>query len=181
LGVEKQERRKTGTITHLKHAILTMLLVLGAQGPSSSAQVSRDLVLTGCAQLFGERVEESPILFGVNSFYVLRIRFDKNGELEQAAVEPRYYYADTHPDWEEPDNFEWLSATRVADLLAKIDRLRRIGNLVSPHRGIVIITNSTAPITDEHEHATVRRGEIPHLEGEPVFTRYLRVQFKGAP
>ena len=157
-----------------------MLLTL-AQAPSSSLNISRDAILARCEQLFGQRVKETPTLFDVNSFYVLRIQLGKNGQLEQASIVPRYYYADTHADWEEPDNFEWLSTARAAELLAKIDRLRPIGALVRPHSGIVIITNFTAPKTDEYEHATVRRGEIPHLDGEPVLTRYLTVQYKSAP
>src|SRR6185295_9882698 len=113
----------------LMKSILIFLLLLAVQTPSGSVNAGRGVILAKCEQLFGQRVEETPILFSVDRFYVLRVQFSEDGQLEQASVVPRYYYADTHPDWEEPDNFEWLSTARVADMLAKIERLRPIGKL----------------------------------------------------
>jgi hypothetical protein len=128
-------------------------------------------------------VDDSPILFDVNPFYVLRVQFGKDDQLEQAAIEPKFYYADTHPAWEEPDNFEWLSKEQVSLMLAKLDRLRSIGNLVQRYSGIVITTNMTNPITDQYQHAAVTRGEVYDLRDPvdaPSLVRYVRVRYKEA-
>jgi hypothetical protein len=166
----------------VQNTMLIVLLALVSRGATQSVQVGQDAVLASSAELFGPRVEVSPALFEINRFYVLRVEFGADGRLARAAIQPKYYYAETHPNWEEPDDFEWLSPGRVAELLTKIDRLQPIGKLVKPHSGIAITTNLTTPLTDEYEHAMVRRGEILRLhDREPVLVRYLTVQYERLP
>ena len=155
---------------------LLALLVHAPQGPG------RDGVLASCAQLFGPRVESSA-LFEINRFYVLRVQFGTNGRLDEAAVEPRFYYRDTHPDWQEPGDFEWLSVAQHDDMLAKLKMLRPFGRLIQAHRGPVFVTNLTGPLTDDYENATVIRGQIVDIrrgDGAPVLFRYIKVRYKNA-
>jgi hypothetical protein len=155
---------------------LFALLIQVQQGPN------RDAVLLSCAQLFGPRVE-APALFEINRFYVLRVEFGKDDQLAESAIEPWFYYRDTHPDWEEPDDFEWLSKPQHDEMLAKLNTLRLFGKLVRPHQGPVFVTNLTGPITDQYEHATITRGRVADIrrgENAPTLYRYIRVRYKPA-
>jgi hypothetical protein len=161
--------------------LLLLLALIVHSTPGVSQVGSRDAIVKLSTEVFGRRVEDSPVLFEVNHFYVLRVQFGRDDRLEQAAIEPRFYYADTHPGWEEPDNFKWLTTDRVAEMLAKLDRLRSLGKLVRPFSGVVYVTNLTGPQTDEYEKATVIRGEVSDIRrpaDAPVLVRYITVRYK---
>src|SRR5947208_7883 len=104
--------------------------------------------------MFGPRLQSTD-LFDVNRFYVLRIQFAKHGQVEESAIEPRFYYADAHPNWAQPDDFAWLTPDQLTELLSKLARLRPFGRLVRPYSGVVFVTNLTGPLTDEYENALV--------------------------
>jgi len=163
--------------------MLLMFLALILQGIPSGHQItSREAILTQCLEHFGQRVENSPILFDINRFYVLHVEFGADDQLAKASIEPKFYYEDTHPDWEEPDKFEWLSTGQVGELLSRLDRLRPLGKLVRRHSGVVFVTNLTGPQTDEYENAAVTRGEVVDIRrpaNAPVLVRYIRVQYKS--
>jgi len=65
--------------------------------------------------------------FSINEFYVLRLNFNRGGQLTQLAVEPKYYYADDHPEWAEPDNFPYLSKAEYDRRVAEVDRIKPKG------------------------------------------------------
>jgi hypothetical protein len=157
------------------------ILIFTMLGMPSGHQIScQEAILVECEGLFGPRVE-TPILFEINRFYVLRIDIGLDGQVDTAAIEPKYYYAEMNPDWEEPDDFEWLSMDLFKDLLSRLDQVQPFGELVQQHSGGVIVTNLTAPITDEYVNATVTRGEVADCrrsEDAPILYKYIEVQYR---
>jgi hypothetical protein len=140
----------------------------------------KDEVLRACAQLFGKPVDEKQNLFEVNRFYVLRVAFDKHDNLELLAVEPKYYFEDSHPDWKEPDDFAYLSKVEYDNLLAQLDLIKPKGKLVKPASGISSVTNLTAWHTEIYEHGSLTWGELVDLrrgDNAPYEVRWLRLNY----
>lgn len=140
----------------------------------------KDEVLRVCGQLFGKPVDEKLSLFEVNRFYVLRAAFGKRNKLEQLAIEPKYYFEETHSDWEEPDDFTYLSKIEYENLLAQAEKIKPKGALIKPASGIGVVTNMTAWHTEIYENASLTWGQLVDIrlsEDAPYQVRWLRLNY----
>lgn len=136
-------------------------------------------VLTLCVEKFGRPIDEQKHLFEINRFYLLRVEFERTGRLKLLAVEPKYFFQESHPEWSEPEEFSFLSKDEFDKLLMVLDQIRSRGQLLESCP-ISLVTNLTAPRTDIYQHATVVRGElldIRRAEDAPVEVRWLRIEF----
>ena len=123
----------------------------------------KEKTLLNCKQLFGEPVDEKQKLFGINQFYVLHMKFDRHNNLEEFAVEPKYYYEESHPEWKEPDTFEYLSKNEYEKLLVQIDTIKPKGAIIKPAPTVSYVTNQTAWHTEIYKNATLTWGEVADL------------------
>ena len=128
-----------------------MLATLSAGQPGAKQKTVRS-----AQTLFGPEIQ-LPQLFEVNKFYVLRLQFSSDGRLEQAAVQPKYFFRDIRPDWEEPKDFEFLSKQQYTDVIARLEALRPKGALVR-HADSPYVTNLTFFRKDEYENRGARVG-----------------------
>jgi hypothetical protein len=90
-----------------------------------------------CAQLFGPMIDSRMGLYEVSASYVLRLTFDRHGDVMALHVEPTDLY-----DWgqfnrERNEPFPHLSKAEYERLLAQVDRIKPRGPLVD---GAVITT-----------------------------------------
>jgi hypothetical protein len=139
----------------------------------------KESILRICDQLFGKSVDEKQNLFEVNQFYVLRVKFNRN-ELEELAVEPKYYFEETHPEWEEPDNFTYLSQTEHENLLARLDDVKPKGALIKPDYGGGLVTNMTSRHKAVYVNAVLEWGEVVDLrrgENAPLAIKWIRLNY----
>ncbi len=140
----------------------------------------KETTLRICRQLFSAAIDEKQNLFEVNPFYVLQVKFDTRGRLEELAVEPKYFFGESHPEWEEPVNFAYLSKGEYEVLLALLDSVKPKGVLVKPKSGSVVVTNLTAHYKKVYAHAVLEWGEIVDLrrpEDAPLEIRFFRVKY----
>jgi len=148
---------------------------------SVSAKASeKDDVLRACSQLFGKSVDEKLNLFEDNRSYVLRATFDKRDKLEQLAVEPKYYFEETHPDWKEPDDFTYLSKVEYENLLAQLDAIKPKGALIKPASGISVVTNMTAWHKEVYQNASLTWGQLVDIrlgDDAPYQVRWFRLNY----
>lgn len=141
----------------------------------------KDDILRACGQLFGEIVDERQNLFSVNRFYILRAEFDKNDNLALLAVEPKYYFEESHPDWAESEDFEFLSKTQYKILLTQLDGIKPKGVLVKPASPISIVTNVTAWHKETYKKAVLTWGvsvDLGRGENPPYEVKWLKVDFE---
>ena len=163
------------------NVILTTLVCLVSL--SSLARIEamasdKDRVISICNQVFGKPVDERQNLFEINPFYVLRVSFNKQNNVEELAVEPKYFFEESHPDWKEPDNFEYLSKVEYEKLLKKIDAITPKGKLVKPAAAISYVTNLTAWHTEIYEKAALTWGELVDLrrgENAPYEVKWFKL------
>jgi hypothetical protein len=150
---------------------------------SSIAKVSeKESVLQECNDLFGPAVDSKQNLFNVNEFYVLSAKFDVGGKLVELAVQPRYFFDQSHPDWTEPEKFSFLSKSDYENLLVRPDRIRPKGRLLKGSSALSYVTNMTAHHTEIYEHAALVWGELVDLrrgENVPLQVRWVRLNFSG--
>ena len=131
--------------------------------------------------MFGAPVDQKLNLFEVNRFYVLRVQFDKREQLNELAVEPKYFFEQSHPEWEEPRDFAFLSKAEYESLLLRLDKIRPRGQLVKASL-VGFVTNMTLPHKDVYQNAVLQWGELIDLrrgEDAPLQVRWFRVQFAG--
>jgi hypothetical protein len=167
---------------HTKIIFLMMtFLVSLISGSSAHAKASeKESVLQLCNQYFGAPVDAKQNLFDVNQFYVLHVKFNNRGELVESAVEPKYFFEESHPEWNEPDNFAFLSKAEYESVLAHLDRIKPKGRFIKPRSNIVVVTNLTAPHKDIYEHAVLEWGEIVDLrrgDNAALEVRYFRLSY----
>ncbi|HEX7999700.1 MAG TPA: hypothetical protein VF528_15035 [Pyrinomonadaceae bacterium] len=169
--------------TNRSQAIFIMLACLVALTCASFAAArasEKDETLGICRQLFNAAVDEKQNLFEVNAFYVLQAKFDNRGRLQELAVEPKYFFEESHPGWEEPENFAYLSEAEYQMLLARLDIVKTKGELVKPESGTSVVTNLTAHHSEVYEHAVLEWGEIVDLrrpEDAPLEIRFFRLKY----
>jgi hypothetical protein len=156
-------------------AILICLII----PPILAADVSeKEAVLKACANQFGESIDVRQNLFSVNRFYVLRASFNGRGKLAELAIEPRYFFEQSHPEWSEPADFTCLAKSEYDHLLVLLDRIRPKGRLVKGRESISYVTNMTARHTERYEHATLIWGEVVDSrlgDNPPLKVRWLRL------
>lgn len=157
--------------------------VLVAIPPAYAKASEQDSIMRICSQLFGAPVDTKHTLFEVNEFYVLRVRFDNRGKLEQLAVEPKYFFEESHPAWKEPDNFTNLTKVEYEKLLGRLDSVKPKGALRKPASGISVVTNMTAWHKAVYENAVLEWGEVADLrrgDNAPTEIRWLRLNYTEA-
>jgi hypothetical protein len=130
--------------------------------------------------MYGPVVDQKRNLFSINEFYVLRLNFNRHGRLTLLAVEPKYYYADGHPDWAEPNDFPNLSTTEYDRLVAEVDRIKPKGSLVKRRLRGAVVTNMTAWYSETYRHALLEWGEVVDLRrasDAPLLVRWFRLYY----
>ena len=161
--------------------ILALFTSLTAGSGSARTKPSEKTeVLEMCERFYGATVDEIQNLFIVNQFYVLRLKFDRRGRLKELAVEPKYFFEVTHPDWAEPNNFAFLTKAEYEDLLTRLDTIKPKGVLVKPASPGSIVTNMTAFHRAAYRHAVLEWGELVDLrrsEDAPLLVRWVRVYY----
>lgn len=118
------------------------------------ATAQKEIVLTKCAATFGEPVDKNLNLFPVDADFVLRVDFTEKGKLKEIAIEPKYFFSDTHPEWLEPEKMPHLLSKTPRDFLSLIDSISSLGTLKRKYRDGVI-TNSTNYRKECYENAVV--------------------------
>jgi hypothetical protein len=136
---------------------LMMVILCAADCPAQGVQ--RLVVLKACTSLFGLPIDDQENLFEVNSLFVLRPQFDKNGTLNSLSVLPKYWFSETHPEWEEPKTWPLLSPAEYRILLDRLDQVSTKGKLTAIGYGSVV-TNSTEYFLDRYENAYVHHGNV---------------------
>jgi hypothetical protein len=162
--------------------IIGSLLCVGilAFSPSDVRASERAKVLCITAQYFGDPIDNDLLLFEVDRDHVLRLSFDRKDNLVQLSVEPKYYFADEHPEWQEKPtftNFYWIE---FQDLLAKLEFIKAKGILVRPASEVSIVTNLTAWETSYYEKAALTIGRLvdmrlPAASHEQI--RWFRLEY----
>lgn len=149
--------------------------------PAAYAEVSeKESVLRACNQLFGAPTGTKPHLFEATQFYVLRVEFDSRDRLEQLAVEPKYYFEESRPEWKRPDNFTPLSQVEYDNLLAHLDTIKPKGLLTKPDTGGGVVTNMTSWHKAIYEDAVLEWGEVVDLrrgENALLAIKWIRVNY----
>ena len=137
------------------------LLVLMTIAPLCEAKVhEKQRLLRLCNHQFGDAVDAKQNLFTLNQAFVLQLTFNRRGFLSELAVKPKYFFNETHPEWEEPHSFPLLSVAEFKDLVARLDALKPKGRLIKPSNGLTVITNETGYYRDAYERALLKWGEV---------------------
>jgi len=126
----------------------------------------RTKILQLCLKEFGPSVDQSRNLFDVNQAFVLQVTFDRRNKLSELAIEPKYFFNETHPEWTEPDSFPLLSWDEFKTLVQRLDGLKPKGQLTKPVNTIAFVTNSTGYYREYYERALLEWGEVG-IRGEP--------------
>lgn len=162
-----------------KSRIISLITCLAVCSVSAYPKPSeKTKVFEACKALYGSPADETQNLFLVNQFYVLRLRFDRRGKLKELAVEPKYFFEETHPEWAEPDNFAFLTKQEYEVLLTQLDSIKPKGVLMKPAFPGSVVTNMTSYHREVHLHAVLQWGELVDLrrgENAPVLVRWVRV------
>ena len=146
----------------------------------AAKSTERTRVLRLCTKTYGPTVDQKRNLFSLNQSYVLRLNFNRRGRLTQLAVEPKYYYADDHPDWAEPSNFPNLSKTEYDKLVTDVDKIKAKGSLLKPHLPGAFVTNMTAWYRETYRNGVLEWGEVVDLRrasDAPLLIRWFRVYY----
>lgn len=160
--------------------ILITAIVLYFSVGAISAQ-SRTEVLKKCEMLFGKPVDEQLSLFEVNRYYVLRVDFNKKDRLREFAVEPKFYFEDSHPEWAETADNEWLTEFDLRSLLGRLDGIKQKGPITRPSAKFSVVTNLTAWNYECHVNGYVTWGQLVDLrlpDNSPVQVKWFRVTFE---
>jgi hypothetical protein len=166
---------------------LCLTLALSAAAESAGAKTARrEEVLRLCREQFGAPVDAARNLFEVNRWHVLEARFDSRGRLSELNVVPKYWFEESHPEWEEPaaDGLDGYWARHLTEaesekLLARLDAVGPKGRLLK-RAEFAVVTNLTEPLTDYHERATLTRGKVVDLrrgDAAPPLVRYVRLRY----
>lgn len=159
---------------------LACLAAFFCPSPAYAEVSEKETVLRACNQLFGAPVDTELHLFEANQFYVLRVKFDGRGGLEQLAVEPKYYFEESHPEWKYPDNFTYLSQVDYDTLPAQLDAIKPKGALIKPDAGGGVVTNMTSWHKAIYENAVLEWGEVVDLrrgENAPLAIKWIRLTY----
>jgi hypothetical protein len=147
--------------------------------PDLEADTREERANRTCKQLFGAMIDQRMGLYAVNPFYVLSLNFDRHGNVISLRVEPKYYYDWVHIDWEERDDFRYLTKSDYEHLLAQIDRIKPKGTLIEPTSPTPEIRNFTAWRRETYSDGVLSWGEVADAERtqEPKRVRWLEIIF----
>jgi len=160
-------------------ALLFCLISIFAMLPVGANASERENALQTSRQLFGEPIDAERNLYEVNRFYVYRIAFDERDRVGELAVEPKYYFAEFHPEWEKDADYEPLSFAEYKSLLERLESVKSKGNLTNKAK-IGITGNATAFYNDRYENALLETGYFFVLkmdENAPQVIRFFRLKF----
>lgn len=160
--------------------LLSVLLGLCASPVLSQAHERND-VLRKCSDSFQRIADEEKLLFEVNRFYVLRVKFDENGTLSELAVEPKFYFADERSEWKETESFTALTGPEFDKLKRTIMSLKDTGKLIKEANKIAFVTNMTAWYTEVYENGKFTWGVVTDLrkgDDPPFEVKWFRMRFK---
>lgn len=124
------------------------------------------------------------IFFEINELFVLQAKFDKRELLTELAVKPKYFFNESHPEWEEPYHFPLLTWSEFKSLLARLETVKAKGRLTRKANAGSFITNSTGYYKEGYVHGSLEWGEVG-IRGETGYgirfftVRYLRAQPKS--
>lgn len=116
-------------------------------------------VMQACEAVFGPPVDQERRLFEVDSDFVLEVRFDDRGGLTRLVVQPKHWFGDTHPEWDETEDVGELTEPQYDSLLRRLDSIQPRGRLVRPDESPVV-RGTTLERRDVYEHAIVVTGDI---------------------
>lgn len=139
--------------------------------------------MAACEAKYGKPFDAELNLYEVSRFFTLQVEFDKKERLIKSSIVPKHFFDDKHPEWEEPDDFEYLTWDEYTNYREFLEGLKPIGKLVEPESPFAIITNMTAPHTALYEKAAVTRGDRVDLRDEedaPAKVRYIYIEYKRA-
>ena len=159
-------------------ALSVVLLTFAFSAPAWASE--KESVLRSSEQVFGPVVDKQRHLFEANRFYILRVSFSKKGDLEELAVEPKFYFEESHPEWQQTAAFAYLSQTDYETLLAKLEWIKTKGVLVKAASGGGPVTNMTLWNKTVYEKAILEWGEVVDLrrgESPPLLVRWFRVKY----
>ena len=160
---------------------LAFFAVLFCFFPILAKASEREKILLASSQMFGKAVDEKQNLFEVNRFYALRVEFNKGGKLSLFAVEPKYYFEESRPEWKEPVDFELLSAVQYKNLLTQLEQIKSKGRLVTTASAISAVTNMTAWYTEIYENAALTWGKSVDLrrgENAPYEVKWFKISYE---
>jgi hypothetical protein len=140
-------------------AVLIVPLLSSCLAAAEPRPSEREPVLARLEALFGAPLDSELPLYAVNGNYALQPRFSKGGELISLKIGPRYWWREKHPEWEESDDYEYLSTETFRLLLGRLRSVKDFGDLKSRHASM-FVTNLRAPHRDWYEQAAVDWGEI---------------------
>lgn len=159
--------------------VLLLCLVLFTWLPIAANASEKDAALQVSKQLFGKSVDGERNMYEVNRFYVYRIAFDKQDRVEELAIEPKYYFAESHPEWEEENDYKSLSFTEYQSLLERLESVKAKGKLINKAK-IGIVGNARAFYNDRYENALLEIGYFFALDMDdtsPAQIKFFRLKF----
>jgi hypothetical protein len=163
--------------TKIVLVLLVCLASLCCLSPAYASLPEKEATLQSCARLFGPTIDERRNLFEVNQAFILQAKFNKQGQLEEFAVEPKYFFNETHPEWKEPSSFPSLSQSEFRDLVVKLENVKPKGKMIKPRNDISTVNNSTAYYQEMYKHAVLKWGELADWSGVRFFRiRYLKAK-----
>lgn len=147
--------------------------------PDPEADARQKTVEQLCTQLFGPMIDRRMGLYAVNAFYVFSSNFDRHGNVISVRVEPKYFYDWVHVDWEERDDFRYLTSSDYERLLTHIDRIKSKGTLVERASPTSEIQNFTAWRRETYSNGVLRWGEVADSNGaqKPTLVRWFEIIF----
>jgi hypothetical protein len=137
-----------------------VLLLLGYPHVASGKISERERIVEACARDFGTAVDQEQNLFEINESFVLQLKFNKGGLLTEAAVKPKYFFNESHPDWLEPRSFPLLSWSAFEKLLVRLEKVKPKGKLTKKANTTAIVTNSTGYFKESYAHGVLEWGEV---------------------
>lgn len=173
---------QNGVIATLAKISLFLVILVGPAvcDAASSAKPERETVLARCEEYFGPAVDNGRNLFEANTFYVLAVKFDEKGRLAELALEPKYFYSESHPDWEEQNHFEYLSWIQYQNFVTRLDLIKPKGKLIKPPAPVSFVTNRTSWQTSIYKHGRMTLGILVDLDepdDAPARLTWFRVEY----
>jgi hypothetical protein len=165
------------TKLHLFILVLSAILIYPFTGSAQTSE--RTKILLACERVFGPPVDKTQNLFALNRDFVLQAKVDGRGSLTEFAVKPKYFFNETHPEWEEPRSFPLISPEEFKILVSRLDALRPKGKLTKPANAFSVITNSTGYFTESYQRALLQWGEVGIRGDAGNGVRFFTVRYFG--
>lgn len=114
-----------------KSGFLLLIVIVIISCLTISAQTTeKERVLKECERSFGKPIDTKLSLFEINQDYVLGVEFDRD-IVAAFTVQPKYYWHNKHPEWEEADDGPTLRPAEFHDIVAKLESIKPKGKMVN--------------------------------------------------